>query len=197
MPRFVAPQLCRSVDKPPTGANWVHEIKLDGYRMQLRVENRMAAMRTRKGLDWTVMFAAVAEAARALPNAIIDGEVVALDATGAPDFSALQAALSEGRSGDLVYFAFDLLFAEGEDLRALPLSQRKQRLQKLLTDARMSDATAVRYLDHLSGPGDAVLQSACRHEPRRHHLQTPRTPLPLRAAPRPGPRPSAAPATRW
>ena len=87
----------------------MHEIKLDGYRMQLRVEDGTAVMRTRKGLDWTAKFAAIADAAGGLPDCIIDGEVVALDHNGAPDFSALQAALSEGRSGDLVYFVFDLL----------------------------------------------------------------------------------------
>ena len=81
----------------------MHEIKLDGYRMQLRIENGEAVMRTRKGLDWTAKFAAVADAGRGLPDCIIDGEVVALDRNGAPDFAALQAALSEGRSRDLTY----------------------------------------------------------------------------------------------
>jgi bifunctional non-homologous end joining protein LigD len=115
MPRFIGPQLCKTVSRPPTGTDWVHEIKFDGYRMQLRVEGGHAILRTRKGLDWTAKFRATAEAAGALPDCIIDGEVVALDRTGAPNFSALQAALSEGRSEDLVYFAFDLLFAKGED----------------------------------------------------------------------------------
>jgi bifunctional non-homologous end joining protein LigD len=90
----------------------VHEIKLDGYRMQLRIENSQAVMRTHKGLDWTAKFAAVADAGRRLPDCIIDGEMVALDHNGAPSFASLQAALSEGRSADLTYFAFDLLFAD-------------------------------------------------------------------------------------
>ena len=122
MPQFIAPQLCRRVSRPPVGTDWVHEIKLDGYRMQLRVAGGEAVMRTRKGLDWTSDFAAIAEAARSLDDCIIDGEVVALDHNGAPDFAALQAALSEGRSKDLTYFAFDLLFVQGEDLRRLPLT---------------------------------------------------------------------------
>ena len=84
--------------RPPAGEDWVHEIKLDGYRMQLRVAGGRAVMRTRKGLDWTGKFAAIAEAHAASPDCIIDGEVVALDHNGAPDFAALQAALSEGRS---------------------------------------------------------------------------------------------------
>ena len=96
MPNFIPPQLCKSVSRPPAGADWVHEIKLDGYRMQLRVEAGAAVMRTRKGLDWTAKFAAIADAARSLSDCIIDGEVVALDHNGAPDFSALQAAFPRG-----------------------------------------------------------------------------------------------------
>ena len=91
---------------------------------------------------------------------MIDGEVVALDDSGAPNFAALQAALSDGRSQDLVYFVFDLLFDRGEDLRTLPLSERKARLKVLLAKSKASDN--IRYVDHLLGAGDAVLQSACR-----------------------------------
>ncbi len=158
MPEFVAPQLCDGVSRPPSGKDWVHEVKLDGYRMQLRVEAGEAAMRTRKGLDWTDKFAAIADAGRELPNCIIDGEVVALDHNGVSNFSALQAALSEGRSRDLVYFAFDLVFAEGEDLRLLPLGQRKERLKGMLGDK--APAHQIKYLEHLSEPGAAVLKSA-------------------------------------
>ena len=111
MPRFIAPQLCKTLSRPPQGDDWVHEIKFDGYRMQLRTEDGAATLRTRKGLDWTDKFQAVAKAAARLPDAIIDGEVVALDDSGAPNFAALQAALSDGRSQDLVFFVFDLLFA--------------------------------------------------------------------------------------
>jgi bifunctional non-homologous end joining protein LigD len=160
MPSFVPPQLCKTLSRPPHGDDWVHEIKFDGYRIQLRVEDGAATMRTRKGLDWTDKFRAVAEAAAALPDGIIDGEVVALDDTGAPNFAALQAALSDGRSQDLVYFAFDLLFHRGEDLRSLPLSERKARLKALLAKSKTADS--IRYVDHLSQAGDAVLRSACR-----------------------------------
>ena len=160
MPSFIPPQLCKGVSRPPSGDDWVHEIKLDGYRMQLRVQDGEAIMRTRKGLDWTDKFAAIAEAGRDLPDCIIDGEVVALDRNGAPDFAALQAALSEGRSGDLTYFVFDLLFAEGEDLRALPLTVRKDRLRKMLGRKGAHDRH-IKFVEHLTEPGDAVLQSAC------------------------------------
>ena len=160
MPHFIAPQLCRRVSRPPSGADWVHEIKLDGYRMQLRVAGGKAVLRTRKGLDWTSDFTSIAGAANTLDDCIIDGEVVALDHNGAPDFAALQAARSEGRSKDLTYFAFDLLYAEGEDLRGLPLTARKARLQQLLNGSRA--AKLIKYVDHLAEPGEAVLKSACR-----------------------------------
>jgi bifunctional non-homologous end joining protein LigD len=161
MPQFIAPQLCKRVSRPPAGPEWVHEIKLDGYRMQLRVADSEAVMRTRKGLDWTSRFAALAEAAKGLADCIIDGEVVALDHNGAPDFAALQAALSEGDSKVLTYFVFDLLFAEGEDLRHMPLTSRKERLQRLLAGNTRA-GKLIKYVEHLAEPGDAVLQSACR-----------------------------------
>ncbi len=161
MPQFIAPQLCTSVSRPPDGADWVHEIKLDGYRMQLRVADGAAVLRTRKGLDWTGKFKAVADAAEGLANCIMDGEVVALDHNGAPNFSALQAALSEERSDDLIYFAFDLMFAEGENLRPQSLTDRKARLQDLLAP-RGGHNEHIKFVDHLTEPGDAVLQSACR-----------------------------------
>lgn len=159
LPSFVSPMLCKLVDRPPDGTGWVHEVKFDGYRLQLRVEAGKAVLRTRKGLDWTARFAAIARDAKRLPDGLYDGEVVALDSNGAPDFAALQAALSEGRGDALIFFVFDLLFTAKEDLRALPLSERKTRLERILT------ATAkgrIRYVEHFTSGGDAVLQSACR-----------------------------------
>jgi ATP-dependent DNA ligase len=89
------PQLCQSVSRPPTGTGWLHEIKSDGYRVQLRVQNGKVSLKTRKGLDWTAKFRVIAEEAASLPDTIIDGEIVALNENGAPNFAALQAALSE------------------------------------------------------------------------------------------------------
>jgi bifunctional non-homologous end joining protein LigD len=160
MPAFVEPQLCKSVEKPPTGEGWAHEIKFDGYRMQLRTEAGKSTLLTRKGLDWSAKFAAIVKAGAKLPDSIIDGEVVALDHTGAPDFAALQAAISGGRTENLIFFVFDLLFAEGEDLRSLPLLERKQRLASLVGGA----AANIRFVEHFTTAGDAVLQSACRME---------------------------------
>ncbi|HEY9217824.1 MAG TPA: DNA ligase D, partial [Phenylobacterium sp.] len=159
---FIAPQLARSVDRPPPGAGWAHEIKFDGYRLQLRVEKGKATLKTRSGLDWTAKFKEIGAAGAALPDCIVDGEAVALDHKGSPDFPALQAALSDGKSQDLVFFAFDALFAGGEDLRELPLRERKARLQPLLEGAGAKLQNRIRYVDHFETAGDAVLQSACR-----------------------------------
>ncbi|HQS15907.1 DNA ligase D [Reyranella sp.] len=161
MPKFVEPQLAKLVERAPAAAGWAHEVKFDGYRLQLRVEDGDAHLRTRKGLDWTEKFAAIAHQAEKLRDCILDGEAVALAAHGAPDFAALQAALSEGQSEKLIFFAFDLLFLEGEDLRALPLSERKARLKQVL-DRLPDRSAALRYVDHFETAGDAVLQSACR-----------------------------------
>jgi bifunctional non-homologous end joining protein LigD len=160
LPGFIPPQLALSVEKPPLGAGWGHEIKFDGYRLQLRVEGGKATLKTRSGLDWTAKFNDMAKDATGLPDCLVDGEACALDHNGAPDFPALQAALSDGKTGDLVFFAFDLLFAEGEDLRGLPLRERKARLKKLL--GRVKGKSRIRYVDHFETSGDAMLQSACR-----------------------------------
>lgn len=163
MPDFVAPELCTSVDRPPGGAGWAHEIKFDGYRVQLRVEDGTATLKTRKGLDWTAKFQAIADEAATLPDALIDGEIVALDKHGAPDFAALQAALSDGKSDALIFFAFDLLHADGEDLRKLPLADRKARLKELLAAARGKRKDGlIRYVEHFETGGDAILKSACK-----------------------------------
>jgi bifunctional non-homologous end joining protein LigD len=161
LPGFVAPQLAKSVDRPPQGSGWGHEIKFDGYRLQLRVEHGHATLKTRAGLDWTAKFKDIGKDAEGLPDCLIDGEVCALDHSGAPDFPALQAALSDDKTGDLIFFAFDLLFTEGLDLRNLPLRERKARLKALL-DAARKTAKRIRYVDHFEIAGDTVLQSACR-----------------------------------
>ena len=158
IPDFVAPQLCTSVEAPPGGTGWGHEIKFDGYRMQLRIEDGKVSLKTRKGLDWTEKFAAIAKQARSLPDALIDGEIVALDDAGVPEFSALQAALSEGKTGKLIFFAFDLLFAEDMDLRALPLRDRKERLKQLLEEN--SKGENIRYVEHFEVDGERIMESA-------------------------------------
>ncbi|MFY8142628.1 MAG: DNA ligase D [Caulobacter sp.] len=158
MPTFVPPQLCKLVDRPPTGAGWAHEIKFDGYRMQLRVQAGRATLRTRTGLDWSDRFPRLVQDAASLPDALIDGEVVALDTEGSPSFAGLQAALSDEDTDNLIFFAFDLLHAADESLVDLPLAERKARLKALLP--KTSDR--IRYVEHFTSGGEAVLQSACR-----------------------------------
>ena len=158
LPAFVEPQLAKSLDKPPAGPGWAHEIKFDGYRMQLRTLGGEATLLTRSGLDWSAKFREIVGSGTGLGDGIIDGEVCALDASGAPDFAALQAAISDGKTRDLVFFVFDQLFDELEDLRSLPLADRKARLE-----AHVAEAPAnIRYVDHFITAGDAVLLSACR-----------------------------------
>ena len=160
LPDFIAPQLCASLNRPPSAVGWIHEIKFDGYRVQMRVIDGEVTLKTRTGLDWTARFPAIARAACKLPDAIIDGEICALDENGAPDFSALQAALSEGDTDELVFFAFDLLFEADEDLRPLSLTNRKVQLQQLLLEG--GDNARVRFVEHFETGGEAVLRSACR-----------------------------------
>ncbi|WP_445344456.1 DNA polymerase ligase N-terminal domain-containing protein [Aliirhizobium terrae] len=160
MPDFIAPQLCETLQRPPSPQGWVHEIKFDGYRIQMRIESGQVTLKTRKGLDWTAKFPAIAKSGAKLPDAIIDGEICALDENGAPDFAALQAALSEGKTDDLVFFAFDLLFEGETDYRDRPLTTRKDRLAKVLSNA--GDDPRIRFVEHFETGGDAVLKSACR-----------------------------------
>ena len=160
LPAWVAPQLATLVSGPPPGDDWVHEIKLDGYRILLRVERGRVKLLTRNRQDWTARFPAVAEAAAALPvkEALLDGEIVALDRAGVSSFQALQQAdqLETGRT--LVYVAFDLLFLDGSDLRPLPLVERKARLARLLKGRR----GRLRYSEHFDLSGQRVFDRACR-----------------------------------
>ena len=158
IPRFVEPQLCRLADRPPNGVGWTHEVKLDGYRAQLNIQCKQGVIYTRNGLDWTERFKSIATLAKVLPDSLIDGEMVVLDANGLPSFSRLQRELSVQHSEEVRYFAFDLLFEGREDLRALPLDQRKERLQRLLEGRDLKDR--IRYVAHVTGEAGSVLVSA-------------------------------------
>ena len=160
VPKFIEPQLAKLAARPPDRAGWAHEVKFDGYRAQLHVEKGKAVIRTRTGLDWTERFSAVAKEASAFPDCILDGEIVALDDHQLPNFGALQAALSAEKSDDLIFYAFDLLFEGREDLRTLPLSERKSRLENFLS--AQSASSRIRYVEHLQSNAEAVLASACK-----------------------------------
>ncbi|MEN5171009.1 DNA ligase D [Brevundimonas pondensis] len=159
---FVPIQLCQVAERPPSTPGWVHEIKFDGYRIQVATGGGRATLRTRKGLDWTDRFPELAADAAHWPDAVVDGELCALDERHMPDFSALQTAISEGATDSLVYFAFDLLFDGPEDLRPMPLSHRKARLQALIDRTPKTAATRLRYVEHFGASGQTILESACR-----------------------------------
>ncbi len=155
---FVAPALALLQERPPTGDVWLHEIKLDGYRMIAAVQDNAAQLFTRNGHDWSDRFPETVAALATLPDAILDGELVALDAEGRPDFPALQAAIDRRTTGALHFFAFDLLALRGFDLKRRPLLDRKAELKRLLGRA---PPPGIHYVDHLEEPGEAVLRSAC------------------------------------
>lgn len=163
MPRFVPPCLATLQAKPPAGEMWLHEVKFDGYRLQARIHDSEVALLTRTGLDWTERFGTgLRDAFADLPckAALIDGEVVALNETGVSSFSALQAALSDGKIGALVFFAFDLLHLDGDDLMEEPLIARKKHLEALLKDAGENEL--LRFSEHFVEPGETMLRHACR-----------------------------------
>ena len=160
LPAWIAPQLATLVAAPPPGDAWVHEIKLDGYRILLRVARGRVRLLTRNRQDWTERFPAVAEAAARLPvkEALLDGEIVVFDAAGVSSFQALQQAVGRGAGRSLVYVAFDLLFLDGRDLRPEPLLARKKELARLLEGRR----GALRYSEHFDEPGQKAYERACR-----------------------------------
>ena len=135
IPRFVEPMLASLVSVPPSGGRWLHEVKFDGYRIEARIEKGRVALLTRSGLDWTTKFGeAIVGAFASLPmsTALIDGELVVENEAGVSDFSGLQAALSEGRSERLVFYAFDCLYLNGYDLQNVALIERKSLLNAVV-----------------------------------------------------------------
>jgi bifunctional non-homologous end joining protein LigD len=162
VPTSVPLTLATLTDKPPEGDDWLHEIKYDGYRIAARVDGGGVHLLSRNGLDWTARFPGVAEALAALPSSgtWLDGEAVVFDERGVSDFGALQCALKEDPKA-VTYVAFDLLFEDGDDLRGLPLEERKRRLERLLKRGGRKLHGVVRYGDHIEGRGPAVLEEAC------------------------------------
>ncbi len=159
MPGFLGFQHPRLVPQPPEGERWIHEIKFDGYRLQLRVAAGGVTIWTRNGHDWSDRFPEIAGLAAALPDCILDGELVALNLKGQPDFSDLRASISPGRTGRLVLFAFDLLWRGQDDLRGFALKDRKAALESLVpTDPR----GRLRRVEPLPQGGPAMLEAACR-----------------------------------
>lgn len=151
-------QLAQLVDEAPTGDDWLHEQKFDGYRILAELERGKVRLLSRRFNDWTAQFPTVAEAVAKLPakDALIDGEVAVVEADGRTSFQALQNAFGR-RDANIVYFAFDLLALDGKDLTKLPLEERKARLEKLI-----ATPGTVRYSDHVIGNGAAFFKLACK-----------------------------------
>jgi bifunctional non-homologous end joining protein LigD len=160
VPDFVAPELASSSDTPPSGQGWVHELKLDGYRIQARKDGERVQLLTRTGLDWTHRMRTIAQQVGTLSaeSAVLDGEVVVLAENGTTNFADLQAAFQEGEKKPLSYFAFDLLHLNGHNLRGLPLVERKEILASVLEGA----GEYVRLSEHLQSNGAAIFEGACR-----------------------------------
>jgi bifunctional non-homologous end joining protein LigD len=162
LPGFVDPSLAKLVEHAPSGENWIHEIKFDGYRLQARIDGDKITLLTRKGLDWTKKFQPIADALAKLklPSALLDGEVVVEDKGGVSHFSALQQALTDKDTGKFVYYAFDLLYLDGKDFRPVKLTERKAALRLLLED--LPEDSPLRFSDHIAEKGDVLIRHACR-----------------------------------
>jgi bifunctional non-homologous end joining protein LigD len=158
MPGFIKPQLATLKAKAPSGDQWLHEIKFDGYRVQVHLNKGKKRVFTRNGLDWTKRFSVIAGALDIPGQAIIDGEVVVIH-EGRTNFSVLQAELAAGRQDRLVYYAFDLLWRNG-DLRKLPQVERKRMLSDLLGENDIGHP--VINSEHLTGDGQEMFEHATK-----------------------------------
>ena len=156
-PGFIQPCLPTRADKAPSSANWIHEIKHDGFRMMVRRDAAGVRLLTRNGIDWTTRFPLIAEAAAALrvKYFLIDGEAVCCDGEGMPVFDRLRYRRDDRH---VFLYAFDLLQLDSRDLRREPIEDRKAELAKLLRHAK----SGLQLNEHISEPGDIVFRHACK-----------------------------------
>ena len=161
IPEFIPPQLATLTNEPPVGTDWVHEIKYDGYRSLCRLADDRVQLLTRSGLDWTEKYGQLAGEClhMATQNAVIDGEIVCVDEQGRSSFHALQAALKRSQTEKLVYYVFDLLFCDGQDLRDLALVERKKRLAEIV---RQSGSKKIIFSEHWETSGKQMLAQSCK-----------------------------------
>jgi bifunctional non-homologous end joining protein LigD len=156
---FIEPCQPSKAARPPPGPLWVHEIKHDGYRLMVRRDGSRVRCFTRNGHDWADRFTGIVEAASRIKatSFLIDGEVVITSDDGMSDFHALR---SKRRGHEAVLYAFDLIEHDGDDLRDLPLIDRKWRLKKLIGKAK--NWRAIQFVEHLTGDGPTVFEHVCR-----------------------------------
>lgn len=162
MPDFIAPQLATLTDKAPTGDQWFHELKFDGYRLLCVLNRSQVRFWTRNQKDWTTKFPSLGKAVKALKlgTAILDGEVVALDASGRASFQRLQQALHKNAGAGLVFHVFDLIYLEGFNLTRCPLRERKRLLAELFQ--KVDERSPLRFSDHIEGNGAQFFKEACK-----------------------------------
>lgn len=161
LPEFLPPALARLVKSAPKGDRWLHEIKLDGYRIQARIDHGRVQLLTRTGLDWTERFGErIASALKGLPvqTALLDGEIVVESGNGSSDFSLLQQDLSDGRDDRFTHYLFDIMHLDGHDLTGASLRDRKAVLESLISEVSLP----LKYSSHFDESGDLVLKHACR-----------------------------------
>ncbi len=161
LPDFIPPCLATLSTSAPDTKGWVHEIKFDGYRIQARIGNGKVTLKTRTGLDWTNKFPAVESACSAMSahDVILDGEIASIDENGISNFSALQDDLKNGRHDRMVYYVFDLLHFDGQDLTPAPLIERKRVLANLLAD--LPTDSAIKLSEHFEEDGSTMIKHAC------------------------------------
>src|SRR3984893_18703278 len=159
LPEWIRPQLTEHVDDAPEGSAWLHEIEFDGYRMHARLDHGAVRLLTCTGLDWTHKYPAVAAAVASLGarQAYLDGELCGVGPDGVTSFNIVQLASDSANAAALVFFLFDLLYRDGDDLRPLPLIERKERLGTLLTNT----GPCLHISDHVVGQGPAFYAKAC------------------------------------
>jgi bifunctional non-homologous end joining protein LigD len=162
MPDFIPPQLATLDDKPPSGEQWLHELKFDGYRMLCHLNRDSVRFWSRNKKDWSHKFPRLGKAVKDFPasSAILDGEVVAVDSKGRASFQRLQQAMKTGDSG-FVFHIFDLVYIDGFSLTMTPLHLRKEVLAKLFES--VSDTSPLRYSDHVQGNGAQFFKEACQY----------------------------------
>ncbi|WP_147448148.1 RNA ligase family protein [Mesorhizobium sp. YM1C-6-2] len=155
--QFIEPMLASLVEQPPDGAEWIHEIKHDGYRTLLALEDGKVQAFTRRGADWTAKYGAVVREVAGLPvrSAILDGEMTVLNADGRSDYRAFKKAIKSS-PGRLVFIAFDMLMIDGKDVRGETTIERRERLQIVLDDP----PTAIQFSEAVQGGGKAFYQAA-------------------------------------
>ncbi|MCL9683638.1 DNA ligase D [Legionella maioricensis] len=158
-PEFISPQLATLASKAPTGDDWLHEVKFDGYRILAFIDGDRIILKSRNNKEWTHYFPGVVEDIKALKlkKAVFDGEIVLLNKEGKSDFQLLQNSIKEDREAPYIYYIFDLLYYDQYDLMPLPLIKRKEWLHTLLK----KQSSSLHYSDYIQAQGPRVFKQAC------------------------------------